>query len=269
MFPSLFCAIAIVPNPAPANLLALPAVEPALLAAAEDAPPVMNEWTGSIAIGGTYSDGNTDRRTGSASGNTEYRREKDRWTLKALWNYADEEGDVTERKLYGSAKYDYFLSKKLYLLGQASGEYDFAALLDLRTTIGVGAGYQFKEDEDLKILGELGLSYVDEDYVEPPAPAESSDAEFLAARAAYKVDWKPGEKWVVGHAGEIFPSLEDKEDVFARLDTTVRLNLTDKMFAQLQWIFAWDNTPAFNDDVPPERKERTDNLVTLGLGWSF
>jgi len=250
----------------------IPAAIPEALAGAvlEDKPPVMNQWTGAISINGSYSDGNTDKRTVGASGNAEYRREKDRFSLNALWNYTDEEKEVTERRVYGAAKYDYFLSKKSYALAQTSGEYDFKSGLDSRYTAGVGYGYQFKEDADLKVLGELGASYVNEDYVEPPPPTESTDAEFIAARVAYKVDWKPSEKFTVVHSGDLFRSLEDQDDVFGKLDTALRWTLTEKMFAQLQWIFAWDNTPAFDPDTtPPERKERTDNLVTLGIGWSF
>jgi hypothetical protein len=40
------------------------------------------------------------------------------------------------------------------------------------------------------------------------------------------------------------------------------MNLTEKMFAQLGWLFTWDNTPAAG-------AERTDNLVLLTIGWSF
>ena len=48
----------------------------------------------------------------------------------------------------------------------------------------------------------------------------------------------------------------------ARLDTHGRVNLTDKMFAQLQWIMTWDNTPSTGSD-------RVDDLYLFSLGWSF
>jgi putative salt-induced outer membrane protein YdiY len=157
----------------------------------------------------------------------------------------------------GGIKYDYFLSKKTYLLAQASGESDLNALLDLRTTVGVGVGYQFREDESWKISGEAGLSYVDENY-----EGNADDSDFLAARLAYKADWKASDKWEVGQAGQIYPSLEDKEDVNALVDTHAKVTLTKNMFLQLQWLFTWDNTPASGT-------ERVDDLYLLTLGWSF
>jgi putative salt-induced outer membrane protein YdiY len=221
------------------------------------AAPVEPKWTGAVALGATYSDGNTDRRSASATADAEYRREKDRTTLGLLWNYADEQGVLTDRKTQARAKYDYFISKKMYALAQASGESDFQAALELRYTFGVGVGYQFEETPTWKLSGEVGLSYVDSDYV-----GTVDDDAYAAGRAAYGWDWKPNDKYNVAQTGEVFASLENGEDVNTRLDTKGRMNLTDKMFAQLQWLYQWDNTPATG-------KVRNDNLVMLGVGWSF
>jgi uncharacterized protein DUF481 len=56
--------------------------------------------------------------------------------------------------------------------------------------------------------------------------------------------------------------LKDKEDVNARVDTHLKLMLTKSMFAQFQWLFTWDNTPATG-------AERADDLYLVTLGWSF
>jgi len=229
-----------------------------LQAAPAPAPDVVApHWTGSVALGASYSDGNTDRRSASATADTEKRREKDRITLGFLWKYADESGILTDRQTQARGKYDYFFSKKLYGLAQASAEDSYSAALDLRLTAGVGLGYQFKESESWKLSGEAGLSYVDENYT-----GTLDDTSYPAARAAYAWDWKPEAKYDLSQVGEIFPSLETSEDVSARVDTKGRINLTDKMFAQLQWLYQWDNTPATG-------KVRNDNMVMLGVGWSF
>lgn len=215
-------------------------------------------WTGSVALSASKSSGNTDKNTAGATANAENRTDDDRWTLQFLWNYSDEKGvGVTARRTYGQVKYDRFLSKKLYAFGVVSGENDFAAALDLRTTIGAGVGYQFREDTEWKISGEAGLAYVDENF-----STAGDDKDFLAARLAYKADWTINTKWAVGQWAEVFPSLEDKEDVSARVDTHLKLALTEKMFAQLQHIYTWDNTPATGAD-------RVDELYLLSLGWSF
>ena len=222
------------------------------------APAVVEpKWTGSVTLGATYADGNTDRRTASAVVGAEYRREKDRTTVGVLWNYAQEKAGVTDRKTQGRIKYDYFFTKKMYGLVQASGENDYAASLDLRTTIGAGLGYQFEDTPTWKLAGELGLAYVNENF-----DGSANDNEFLAARAAYNWAYTPNDKYNVSQVAEIFPSLENGEDVNARVDTKGRMNLTAKMFASLEWVYQWDNTP-------PAGNSRNDSLVMLGLGWSF
>lgn len=139
-----------------------------------------------------------------------------------------------------------------------SGENDYASALDLRLTLGAGVGYQFLDDARWKVQGEAGLAYVDEDF-----ETSGDDQEYLAARLAYKADYTAESgKWTAGQWGEVFPSLESGDDISARVDTHGRLNLTETMFAQAQWIFSWDNTPATGAD-------RVDNLYTLSLGWSF
>ncbi|MBK7645297.1 MAG: DUF481 domain-containing protein [Planctomycetes bacterium] len=231
------------PTPAPIQTPAPAAVEP--------------KWTGSVSLGVSYSDGNTRRKTGSANADAEYRREQDRTTLGFLWAYSDESGVLTDRKTQLRAKYDYFFSKKMYGLVQASGENDYKSTLDLRTTIGAGLGYQFEDTPTWKLSGELGLSYVNEKYKD-----STNDKDFVAARGAYTWDYKPNEKYSLGQIGEIFPSLKNSDDVTARVDTKGRMNLTSTMFAQLEWLYQWNNTPASG-------AKRQDNLVMLGVGWSF
>ncbi len=72
---------------------------------------------------------------------------------------------------------------------------------------------------------------------------------------------KPGDIVLVS-AGELIPSLENSDDVGARVDTHAKVTLSEKLIGQLQWLYTWDNTPATG-------AERVDNLVLLTLGWTF
>jgi putative salt-induced outer membrane protein YdiY len=253
--------LALVPS-ASAPVEALTCPDP-FLAAAQDAVPAPGEskWTGAVAVGIIATDGNTETTTATATADAEYRRAKDRTTAGLWWNYQSDQNvaagsSVIQRKSGIKGKYDYFFSKKTYGLVQASLENDLQADIDLRTTVGAGLGRQFREDENFKLSGELGLSWFQEQFRSSP------DDDYLAARAAYNVDYKPNKKWNFLHSAEYFPSLEDTDDIYIRLDSKARATLTEKMFAQLQWVFDWDNTPA-------PGKERADNRYMLSLGWTF
>ena len=220
--------------------------------------PVYEKWTGSVSLGGSYSDGNTKKRTGAASINAEYRAdESNRYSVGFIWNYSEDSGALSQRQTQARAQWDHFFSKRFYGLVQGSLENDFQQTLDLRSTIGAGAGYQFYDDAEFKLAGELGLAYNDEDYRN-----SSDDKHFLSARVAEKWDWVVNEKVSLSQVGELFPSLENSQDIYARVDTKAKVSLTAKMFAQLEWLYQWNNNPASG-------KVRSDNLVLLGVGWSF
>jgi hypothetical protein len=52
------------------------------------------------------------------------------------------------------------------------------------------------------------------------------------------------------------------DDFYARIDTRARATLTESMFAQLQWILDYDNTPA-------PGLEKQDHRLIAAVGWSF
>ncbi len=226
----------------------------------ERRPPV--QWTGSVAIGGNYSTGNTERRGAAVSANAVRRTDDTRLTGSFQWVYADDrdpttrEWNLTQRRIYGAAEYDYFLSKKLFAYGQGSLENDVFKDLDLRSTIGVGLGYQLYEQDDFKLSAQAGISYVDEKR------SMSPDQSYIAARVGYGLEWKPIESLTVLSDGQIFPSLEDKDDVYARNDLRLRMKVNEALFAQFQWIVDWDNSPAPGTDP-------TDQQFFLSAGWSF
>lgn len=222
---------------------------------------VMNRWTGAITVGASLSNGNTDIQRASAAFDAVKRLEGERFTVGAAWNYSSERGAITQRRAGAKGQYDYFINEKSYLLGQVSAETDDIANVDLRWTAGVGYGYQFRDDEEWRLAGEVGVSYFNEEFAIANAMGET-EFDFIAARLAYKAEWDYSEKWAFMQIAEAFPSLEDSKNVYTKLDTRVKATLTESMFAQLQWIWDWDNTPS------PTNK-RSDYLYLLTVGWTY
>lgn len=223
-------------------------------------PPV--EWEGSIHLGGSITTGNTERRAANAQGEAIRRTDDTRLTLRATWDYGQDkdeatgEWDLTQRRTFGSAKGDYFLTDELYLWGQVSAENDLFADLKLRLTSGAGLGYLLVTEATFSLQAEAGLSYVDENRY------ASADSSYLAARAAYALRWDITPHTQLLQDAEVYPSLEDADDVYARLDTRLRTSLTESMFAQLQHVLDYDNTPSPGND-------RDDHRLIAAVGWTF
>jgi putative salt-induced outer membrane protein YdiY len=217
-------------------------------------------WTGTVSLGLTYTDGNTEILSAAAGFDAERRSEWDRRTIRGFWNYAEQtvdgESDLTQRDMGMSAKHDFFVDDHLYYLGNAGWETDELANLDLRWYVGGGVGYQFIEDEKTKLSGEGGLVYFSEKF------DEGGDEEYLALRGAYNFKRELSDTATFEQIAELFPGLEDIEDIYGKLDTRFRVSLTADMFAQLQWVMDYDNTPA-------EGAYRMDHRVILSLGWGF
>jgi putative salt-induced outer membrane protein YdiY len=234
------------------------------LDAPQDAPPVQYpQWTGALAFGATWTDGNTEANTLSGTFNAVRRDEKDRWTFNLFANYGDttdrvtDEKDTTTNNSGGDAKYDYFATKKLYLFGNGTGKVDHVAELDLRWTAGTGVGYQWFESEKVKWGTEAGVSYVDEDFED-----DTADADFVAARAASNLVYALSKTSSFEQVAEILPSLEDSDDVIAKLDNRLKMTITGRWIAQIQYVLEFDGS------VPPGNDE-TDHRVVVSVGWSL
>ncbi len=214
------------------------------------------KWTGAVTVGISLTEGNTDIQKASAGADAVKETDGSRYTLGFAWNFSEENGVVNQRKTFIRAQRDRFISEKMYWLVQASAEADNAAGVDLRTTIGAGLGYQFKDSDKFKLSGEAGLSWFNEEF------ESGTENDYISARLAYNWAYLLSDKWAFEQSGEIFPSLEDSEDVYTKIDTRAKATLTDNMFAQLQWVWDWDNTPAPGN-------ERADHLYLITVGWKF
>lgn len=237
-------------------------------------PPthVSPTWTGSLNFSGVNTTGNTDTRAAGLAFDATLRRKTDRLSVDAAWSYgqnkdraspiASSSGYVlTQRRVGGGLKYDYYLSDKTYVLATTRVLGDTIANLDLRYTAGAGVGYTLIDDGKDLFLFEVGLSYFNESYRVVVAPNPTS-TNYLAARVAYRYEHPLGEATKLVHRAEAFPSLENKKDIYCQVTTEVQTTLTESMVATVTHVFDYDNTPAAGF-------KRGDHRLILSVGWTF
>jgi putative salt-induced outer membrane protein YdiY len=278
-----FAAAPVAPDWAPDYGAPLPLTSPAAgrLArffaqdeAAEEATEKEAVWTGSVTLGATFTAGNSDITSAAADAEAVYATADYRWSITGYWtaidqtiNEDDGAGTVTQTKTKQHregvrSQFDYFFTEELYAYGMARFDSDSEANLNGRSNFGVGLGYQFYQEEDRSLAGELGVNYIKEDFV-----GQDDDAEFVSARAAYNYFYRVNENVDFNQLGEIYPSLEDSDDFTARLTTALQVALSASMFLKIQHILDYDNTPATFSDG--ESFEEIDHRVVLTVGWSF
>ena len=221
-----------------------------------DIPPV--KVTGRINAGVDIKRGNTDTDAYHIDGEVIARTEANRYTIGAEANREEESEQKTADNWLLYTGYDHFFSQKWFFYTNANFEQDDFKDLDLRTTVGAGAGHQFFETEEKNLSLRGGLAYVNEDY-----SVESQDKDYTAGRWAVKYEQFFFERFIqLFHLHEGVVSLEDTEDIFIRTRTGVRLPLKKGFNTTLQYNWDWDNSPAPDKDKVDERY-----LFTVGYTW--
>ena len=228
-------------------------------------PPPKPEpkWTGNISAGLTSTHVNTKTDNISASANLSKRTEKDRTKLSADYAKARQkdpdtgEKNTTEDWWRSKAKYDYFLTKKLY--GYLDGRYekDAIAQLDRRVIVGSGGGYQWIESEDMNFSTEAGLASLYEKFEDQT----DSNSE-ISVQAGYNFDKRLMKNVRFINELTYYPSTEQLSDYFLTSTAEVRANFTETMFTNFKVIFGYDATPAIGTGA-------TDVKYIWGIGYNF
>lgn len=224
-------------------------------------PPV--KWTGSITANGMMTRGNSETENIGVTIDAVRRAKRDRISLGAGYNYGRQkdpdsgERAVTTDNWFAFGKYDYFLTKPLYVYLGARAERDRIAKLNLRLSPGAGVGYQWFETPVFNLSTEGGLSWVYRDFEN-----EGSD-NHLAGRLAYHVDWRPHVSLRLFHSLEYLPSLENpSSDYNLNADAGVRATVISDFFTEFRSEWRYDGTPA-------PGAEKSDFRLSLGVGWTF
>jgi putative salt-induced outer membrane protein YdiY len=219
-------------------------------------------------LGITSNRGNTDNDGLFYDAETVIRSMANRFTIGALGARKAENGKETERNNRAWFKYDHFLTKQWYAYANTDFEEDKFKDLNLRSTIGVGSGYQFFDTKELSLALEGGLSYVDSDYKEPePDPVtgilpDDADEGYAAGRWGIRYAQILFGKTEFFHVDEGLVSVEDPGDLIIRAQTGLRFPLIPNLNATLQYNIDWQNNA-------PEDTESTDSsyIVSVGYIW--
>lgn len=211
---------------------------------------------GDVDIGLSTSSGNSNDDSYIGAGELRARTPNNRYTIRVEKAFERSDGDKTKDETFGSIQYDHFLSEKWYLFNSASFEEDEIELLNLRTALSAGAGYQFFERDDLLLSAELGPSYVNEDF------EDESDNDYLAARWAIDYEHEIFEWMSIFHHQEGLYGLESSDDVVIRARNGLKFPLGNGFNAKAQANYEWDKSPA-------EGAASTDKEYIFTLGYGF
>lgn len=218
--------------------------------------PPPQKWKGNVALGGSLQSGNTDRTSASAMAEASRRTDQDRFGVRLLFNYAEEDGDLTARNTFGAAKYDYFFTKRFFgylaidLLNDEFKDYR------LRAAAGPGVGYQIWDDPVKSLLVEAGLSYIWEDHY------DGKDEDYPAARLAGDFRWQIFKFLTFTDRLVVYPNLESGGEYILRNEASLISPLGSGWALRLSNI--WDR-----DSDPAADTKKDDFTTIVALQYSF
>jgi len=212
-------------------------------------PKELPKWHGNIAAGGYLQSGNVDRAGASFSAELLRKTEIDRFKLRYMFNYAEENNEMTTRNHYGEIKYDYFFSKKFYgfvgveLLNDKFNDTKF------RTNVGPGVGYQLWDDKVKSLMFEAGLSYFNWDRY------EGQDEDGISARLGFDFRYNIF-KWLnFTDRFVIYPTIGEGGIYFLRNEAGLNIPLGEIPSLGGRWSLKFGNIIEYNSDPTPGFKK--------------
>jgi len=210
-----------------------------------------------VNLGASFATGNTDKEDVYSDGEFVARTAQNRYTIGGLYRRAESDNVKTEDKALAYMKYDHFITKKWYAYANTSGETDEFKDIDLRYTLGVGAGYQFIETDRTNFSLEGGVSYVDENHI------VAEDNSFAAGRWGLRFDHfllPKSLQFFLYHTG--LQSLEDSEDLVLFTQTGFRVPFYKSLNFTGQVNWEYDKSPALG-------KKESDYTYIFSLGYQW
>jgi len=219
-------------------------------------PPPPWSWEGKLFLGVLEQSGNTDRTSANLGASATRRSPMDRYSLSFLFNYAEDGGELTTRDIFGSIKYDYFVTKKLYgYLGVEMLKDKFKDL-NLRTVVGPGVGYQVWDDDGKALAFEGGVSYFSEDRI------DAEDDHWMTGRLGIDFRCKLSDQITLSDLLTLYPSIEQGGEFTGRNEAALTTSISGSWSLRLANIWEYDSDP-------PEEVENNDSKTSLSLQYAF
>ncbi|MFC1704554.1 YdiY family protein [Candidatus Omnitrophota bacterium] len=212
--------------------------QPEIQVAEEEAPAV--EWTKEISVGYDKTSGNTQKSSLSTALVLKRKTEDDEFDFKGDTYYSESNNKMDAQKWNLMTRYALsFWEKDWFNFYKVDVNHDRFANIDYRIVPSAGIGYWFFDNDDEKLMVELGAGVQYTNYND----GTSDETEPVLIPRAY------GEKRIFKNARisediTLYPSLQDAGDYRLHSETALTNPINDELSLKLSWINDYDSNPA-------------------------
>jgi putative salt-induced outer membrane protein YdiY len=213
--------------------------------------------TGNLSLGGAFNNGNSTNRNMQFNGESVLRGLENRYTVQGYYYWAEDNDQQTQNNARVRGQYDHFFTKQWFSYLNTVQEKDRFRDIKLRSTYGVGSGYQIFEGEKLNLSVEGGVSLVKQDYY------QESDDTHTALRWAVNYNQYLFDSFVQAfHRHEVLYTPRAPSQILVYSSTGLRFPFIFGLSASTQVDYNYDSRP-----VDDRVKGDTRALFTLGYSW--
>jgi len=202
--------------------------------------------------------GNTEVSNLSATNILQYAFDenlKGTWKLRAL--YGESDGARNAESYSTEVRLDYLFTDQLYTAGIAGWLKDEFAGIEAKYYIGPAVGYRLFTGPRHFLLGEVGLNYVTEKYI------DNTDEQFIEGRAFVKYEYAFTEKNKFSQSLEFLYNAYDSDDYKVNSETALISALNNYLSLKASYEIKYANKPT------PQTLDDTDTVFSLALVVNF
>lgn len=177
------------------------------------------------------------------------------WVVSALYGKTD--GEKTAERYATELRLDYAFSGQMYAYGIAGWMKDEFAGFDSRYYVGPGVGYKLFTGPQHFLLGEAGLNYTKDEYV------DGTDDNYLEGRLFGKYEFAFTEKNRFSQSVEFLQDLSDSDNYKINSETAIISALSDFLSLKASYVINYNNSPR------PSTLDDTDTILAVSLVVNF
>ena len=239
-----------------------------LLSVIEGEPTELNFWSAKMNISFVGRSGNTNQEDFQASIKIKREATRSRLDITYLGNFGEVDSVQTINNHRGSLEYNVFLSRLMFVSPFALELFsDEFQNIDIRYTVGVGAGYYIFRQGNVDWNVGLGGAYQKTNWIS----VEEGEADFVETGTVVPstlVDWDITSKidWYLTANYQI--GVPDPKNSQSHLNTEISIDFFSDIF-EFVFSFTWDHveTPQANaEGITPKRD---DFRTAFGIGMDL